>query len=263
MRFDGRVAVITGGASGIGRATAELMAARGANVAVLDVHEAPAKEMVSKIEGGESRVLFLRVNVALAEEVDQAVAKVVDHWKHVDILVASAGIQRYGTALTTSDSGWNEVIGVNLNGAWHAARACIPHMQKNGGAIVNVASVQSLASQNNVCAYAVSKHGLIGLTRSMAIDFAPDRIRVNAVCPGTVDTPMLSWAASLDADPTAVFRACAEMHVLGRIAQPAEIAEVIAFLAHDRASFVTGAVWTVDGGLLTRIGGAPRIEKDN
>ena len=111
--------------------------------------------------------------------------------------MASAGIQRYGTALTTSDSGWNEVIGVNLNGAWHAARACIPYMQKNGGAIVNVASVQSLASQNNVCAYAVSKHGLIGLTRSMAIDFAPDRIRVNAVCPGTVDTPMLSWAASL------------------------------------------------------------------
>jgi NAD(P)-dependent dehydrogenase (short-subunit alcohol dehydrogenase family) len=261
MRFDGKVAVITGGASGIGSATAALLAARGASVAVLDVDEVSGREIASKAEGGESRFLFLRATVAHAGEVEQAVCKVVDRWKRVDILVASAGIQRYGTALTTSDSGWNEVLGVNLNGAWHAARACIPRMREAGGAIVNVASVQSLASQNNVCAYAVSKHGLIGLTRSMAIDFAPDNIRVNAVCPGTVDTPMLSWAASLDANPPAVFRACAEMHVLGRIAKPEEIAEVIAFLAHDRASFVTGAVWTVDGGLLTRIGGAPRIEK--
>ena len=261
MRFDGKVAVVTGGASGIGRATAELLAARGANVAVLDVDEFAGREMVSQIEGGESRFLFLRANVAQAEEVEQAVSKVVDRWKRLDILVASAGIQRYGTALTATDSIGDEVMGINLNGAWYAARACIRCMQRTGGSIVNVASAQSLASQNNVCAYAVSKHGLIGLTRSMAIDFAPDRIRVNAVCPGTVDTPMLSWAASLDADPPAVFRACAEMHLLGRIAKPGEIAEVIAFLAHDRASFVTGAVWTADGGLLTRIGGAPRIEK--
>ena len=135
-------------------------------------------------------------------------------------------------------------------------------MQRTGGTIVNVASVQSLASQNNVCAYAVSKHGLIGLTRSMAIDFAPDRIRVKAVCPSTVDTPMLSWAASLDADPPAVFRACAEMRLLERIAKPEEISEVTAFLAHDHAPFVTGAVWTTGGRLLTRIGGAHKIEKN-
>jgi NAD(P)-dependent dehydrogenase (short-subunit alcohol dehydrogenase family) len=260
MRFDGKVAVITGGASGIGRATAELLAGRGANVAVLDIDEVAGRDMISKIEVEKTRVLFIRVNVSEPEEVERAISKVVQSWKRVDILVASAGVQRYGTALTTSDGSWNEVIGVNLNGAWYAARACVRRMQ-DGGSIVNVASVQSLACQNNVCAYAVSKHGLIGLTRSMAVDFAPDRIRVNAVCPGTVDTPMLSWSASLDADPQAVFRTCAEMHPLARIAQPEEIAEVIAFLAHDSASFVTGAVWTVDGGLLTRIGGAPRVEK--
>jgi NAD(P)-dependent dehydrogenase (short-subunit alcohol dehydrogenase family) len=148
---------------------------------------------------------------------------------------------------------------VNLKGAWNAARAVIPFMlAARGGSIVNVSSVQALASQQNVLAYTVSKHGLIGLTRSMAMDFAKNGIRVNAVCPGTVNTPMLEWAASLDPNPQAVYDACNAMHPIGRIAEPCEIAEVAVFLAHESSSFVTGAVWTVDGGLLTQIGGAPQ-----
>jgi NAD(P)-dependent dehydrogenase (short-subunit alcohol dehydrogenase family) len=129
----------------------------------------------------------------------------------------------------------------------------------DGGTIVNVSSVQALASQQNVLAYTISKHGLIGLTRSIAMDFAKENIRANAVCPGTVDTPMLKWAASLDPDPQSVYDACSAMHPLGRIARPREIAEVVAFLAHESSSFVTGAVWTVDGGLLTQIGGVPKV----
>jgi NAD(P)-dependent dehydrogenase (short-subunit alcohol dehydrogenase family) len=175
-------------------------------------------------------------------------------------LVVSAGIQRYGTAVSTDEAQWDEVMGVNLKGAWNAAKACIPHIQNQGGSIVNVASVQSLASQQNLLAYTASKHGLIGLTRSMAMDFAKDGIRANAVCPGTVDTPMLKWAASLDPNPQSVYDACNAMHPLGRIAQPREIGEVVAFLAHESSSFVTGAVWTVDGGLLTQIGGVPKTE---
>ena len=148
---------------------------------------------------------------------------------------------------------------MNLKGAWNAARSVIPHMQRRGrGSIVNVSSVQALASQQNVLAYTVSKHGLVGLTRSIAMDFARENIRANVVCPGTVDTPMLEWAASLDPDPESVYEACRQMHPLGRIAEPREIGEVIAFLAHGSSSFVTGAVWTVDGGLLTQIGGSPR-----
>jgi NAD(P)-dependent dehydrogenase (short-subunit alcohol dehydrogenase family) len=252
--FDGKVAIVTGGASGIGAACVTLLASRGARVAVLDVEEAA--------RGGEDdrHVRFLRVDVADAAQVTRAIDDVHAHWGRVDILVASAGIQRYGTATTTPDDEWTRVLDVNLTGAWYAARACLRHMTR-GSAIVNVSSVQGLATQRNVCAYTVSKHGLIGLTRSLAVDYASAGIRANAVCPGSVDTPMLRWTASLDPDPSSVLDACRDMHPLGRIAEPAEIAEVICFLAHERASFVTGGVYTVDGGLLSLLGGAPRTDR--
>jgi NAD(P)-dependent dehydrogenase (short-subunit alcohol dehydrogenase family) len=200
------------------------------------------------------------VNVADFDQVRTAADATAAAFGSINILAVSAGIQRYGTAVSTTDEQWDEVMGVNLKGAWNAARACLPHIQKQGGSIVNVSSVQALASQQNVLAYTASKHGLLGLTRSMAMDFARDGIRVNAVCPGTVDTPMLAWAASLDPNPQSVYDACNAMHPIGRIAQPREIGEVVAFLAHESSSFVTGAVWTVDGGLLTQIGGVPKTE---
>ena len=203
--------------------------------------------------------MFVPADVADFEDVRTAVETAAAAYDSIDSLVVSAGIQRYGTAISTEDSDWCEVIDVNLKGAWNAARAAIPFMRAGGGGtIVNVSSVQALASQQNVLAYTVSKHGLIGLTRSIAMDFAKENIRANAVCPGTVDTPMLKWAASLDPDPQSVYDACNAMHPLGRIARPEEIAEVVAFLAHASSSFVTGAVWTVDGGLLTQIGGVPQ-----
>ncbi|MPY91161.1 MAG: SDR family oxidoreductase [Luteitalea sp.] len=259
MEFDGRVAVVTGAATGIGQATATMLATRGARVAVVDVNEVDGAATVSNIRTHGGRASFYQADVSAWREVEAAIARARHELGPVDLLVSSAGIQRYGDALTTSDALWDEVMDVNLRGAWHAARACLPDMRHRGGAIVNVASVQGLASQRNVLAYTVSKHGVIGLTRSMAMDFAGENIRVNAVCPGTVDTPMLHRAASLNPKPEAVVDACRAMHPIGRIATPTEVAEVIAFLAHERASFVTGAVWTVDGGLLTLIGGTPRV----
>jgi NAD(P)-dependent dehydrogenase (short-subunit alcohol dehydrogenase family) len=262
MKFDNKVAVVTGGASGIGRAAAEILAARGASVAILDVKGGEGQLVAGGVVARGGRAIFCPADVARPAEVESAVREAREAFGPINALVASAGIQRYGDALTTSDEQWAEVMSVNLNGAWHAARACLPDLRGAGGAIVNVASVQSLASQANVLAYTVSKHAVIGLTRSMAVDFAAENVRVNAVCPGTVDTPMLRWSASLDPDPHSVLDACENMHPLGRIARPEEIAEVIAFLAHESASFVTGAVWTVDGGLLTRIGGAPRAGRE-
>ena len=208
--FDGKVAIVTGGASGIGAACVKLLAARGARVAALDV------------KGGEDdgqRVRFVTVDVADATQVTRAIDDVQARWGRIDILVASAGIQRYGTATTTTDDEWTRVLDVNLTGAWYAARACLRHMTR-GSAIVNVSSVQGLATQRNVCAYTVSKHGLIGLTRSLAVDYAAAGIRANAVCPGSVDTPMLRWTASLDPEPSSVLQACRDMHPLGRIAEP-------------------------------------------
>jgi NAD(P)-dependent dehydrogenase (short-subunit alcohol dehydrogenase family) len=238
----------------------ELLAERGANVAILDRDEAAGNELFSQIEAAGGRAFFHQLDVSKFAAVQAAVNSSADIFGSINALVVSAGIQRYGTAVTTDDSQWDEVLDVNLRGAWNAAKAAIPHIQKagGGGSIVNVSSVQALASQQNVLAYTVSKHALIGLTRSMAMDFAKENIRANAVCPGTVDTPMLKWAASLDPNPQSVYDACNAMHPLGRIAQPREIAEVVAFLAHECSSFVTGAVWTVDGGLLTQIGGVPQ-----
>lgn len=259
MRFEGKVVAVTGGALGIGRAVCEILAERGAAVSILDWDEKAGGEASSRIEQDGGKAIFNKVNVADAAQVQAAIEVTHASFGSIDSLVVSAGIQRYGTAVTTDDGQWDEVLDVNLRGAWNAAKAAIPFIRKaGGGTIVNVSSVQALASQQNVLAYTVSKHGLLGLTRSMAMDFARENIRVNAVCPGTVDTPMLKWAASLDPDPQSVYDSCNAMHPLGRIAQPREIAEVIAFLAHESSSFVTGAVWTVDGGLLTQIGGVPQ-----
>jgi NAD(P)-dependent dehydrogenase (short-subunit alcohol dehydrogenase family) len=261
MNFEGKSIVVTGGALGIGQATCEILAARGASVAILDWNEKAGHETCDNIRQTGGRAIFERVDVTDFEALKTAVEKTDKSFGGVNSLIVSAGIQRYGTAVTTTEQQWSEVLDVNLKGAWNAARAVIPYLQKaGGGTIVNVSSVQALASQQNVLAYTISKHGLLGLTRSIAMDFARENIRANCVCPGTVDTPMLKWAASLDPNPQSVYDACNAMHPLGRIAEPREIGEVITFLAHESSSFVTGATWTVDGGLLTQIGGVPQME---
>ncbi|PYS98508.1 MAG: short-chain dehydrogenase [Acidobacteria bacterium] len=259
MRFDGKTVLVTGGALGIGRAVCEIVAERGGAVSIVDVDQSAGEELCSSIEQAGGKAAFTRVDVSNFEDMQAAAERTHTKFGSIDSLVVSAGIQRYGTAVSTDDNQWNEVLNVNLKGAWNAAKATIPFIKSaGGGTIVNVSSVQALASQQNVLAYTVSKHGLLGLTRSIAMDFAKENIRANAVCPGTVDTPMLKWAASLDPNPQSVYDACNAMHPLGRIAQPREIAEVVAFLAHESSSFVTGAIWTVDGGLLTQIGGVPQ-----
>lgn len=259
MRFDNKTVIVTGGALGIGGAASRIFAERGASVSIIDIDETAGAALCSNIEQNGGKAVFHRVDVSNADEITTAIDATQAAFGSVNALVVSAGIQRYGTAVSTDEKGWNEVLDVNLKGAWYAAKAAIPHMlESGGGSIVNISSVQALASQQNVLAYTISKHGLIGLTRSIAMDFAKQGIRANAVCPGTVDTPMLKWAASLDPDPQSVYDACNAMHPLGRIAHPREIGEVAAFLAHENSSFVTGAVWTADGGLLTQIGGVPQ-----
>ena len=258
MRFDGKCVVVAGGGSGIGRAAAGLLALRGARVAVVDQNGKVAEETAAAIRNEDGDAAAYTADISKFAEIDAAVSSEAERSGGIDALIVSAGIQRYGNALDTSEEEWDRVLDVNLKGAWLAARAALPYLIVRQGAIVNVSSVQGMATQKNVLAYTVSKHGMLGLTRSMAVDFAPNGVRVNAVCPGTVDTPMLEWSAGLAPDPAVVYEACAAMHPLGRIARPEEIAHVILFLAHSNSSFVTGSAWTVDGGLLTLLGGSPK-----
>ncbi|MDX2044038.1 MAG: SDR family oxidoreductase [Acidobacteriota bacterium] len=256
--YSNLTSVITGGASGIGLATAQLLHQRGARVAIVDVQTDKGAEALASLGDSDNRAIFLPANLALPEEADRIVAETVAAFGQVNAVVNSAGIQRYGNAEQTSLELWNEVMAVNLTSTFLISRAAIPHLrQHGGGSIVHVGSVQSHVSQRGAMAYVTSKHALLGLTRSMAVDYSAERIRVNCVCPGTVDTPMFRWTMSLDPNPQSVIQACEAMHPIGRIAQPAEVAEVIAFLLSDAASFVTGTAIDVDGGVLALVGGAP------
>lgn len=256
MDFRQRVVVITGGASGIGQACCYEFAKQRASIAIVDRDEKGGRETEQKItsEGGHAQ--FFPADVSSDSQVESLIGNIVAKCGGVDVLVNNAGIQRYGSATTTSEKEWDEVLNVNLKSAFLMARYVIPEMiKRGGGAIVNTASVQSVTAQRNSLAYVVSKHGLLGLTRCLAVDYAKENIRANCVMPGAIDTPMLRWAASLDHDPKRVLEACNRLHPLGRMGTADEVARGIAFLASEAASFVTGAALAVDGGLLTPTGG--------
>lgn len=251
MELQGRVAIVTGAGKGIGRASALALAREGAAVAVVDLDERTGGECVAQIEAQGGRAVFHRVDVSRADQVQQMVEAVVAEFGRIDILHNNAGIQTYGTVESTPVDEWDLVINVNLKSVYLCSKFAIPHMRRQGkGSIINTASVQALASQPNVAGYAASKGGIVSLTRNMAVDFAKDNIRVNAICPGSVDTPMLRWAAGVLTDnPEKAVADWGRLHPLGRVARPEEVAEVVVFLASDRSSFITGAEIKVDGGL--------------
>ncbi len=245
--------LVSGAASGIGLAVAEAALADGYQVACMDRSDEVAERF-----RGRREVLPIIGDVASALDCRQAVGSTIQIFGSIDGLSHNAGIQRYGSAQDTTDEIWNEVIAVNLTGAFNLARASLAEIRRNRGSLVFMGSVQSLASQQNVAAYTASKHGLLGLSRSIAMDFAAEGVRSNVVAPGAVKTPMLDWAVSLADDPGEVWETLHGMHPPGRVAEPREIAEVVMFLLSDKASFVNGEVVRVDGGLLAQIAGTPR-----
>jgi NAD(P)-dependent dehydrogenase (short-subunit alcohol dehydrogenase family) len=258
MNFDlkGKVAIVTGGAMGIGEPAARKLAAEGAAVAVLDSNREAGAKTAVEIANSGAACEFFACDLSNASETSRAVDAVVAKFGHIDVLVSNAGIQDYGDVLTTTEQAWDRLLGVNLKGCFLISKFAVPHMLKRGNAaIVVVGSVQSMTAVSNSVAYVTAKHGLLGLTRAMALDFAQKGIRVNCVCPGSIDTPMLRWAANLDPDPERVIRTCARMHAMGRIGRPDEVADAIVYLASDLSSFITGAALVVDGGMLVPTGG--------
>lgn len=229
--LSGRVCVVTGAASGIGRTTVEVCRDQGATVIGLD------------LAGGSDSIVCC--DVTSEDAVESAFSTVASCYGGVDALIACAGAQHQAIATETSLKDWQRMIDVNLTGVFLCAKHAIPRF-RTGGSIVAIASVSGLVATDGEAAYCSSKAGVIGLVRALAVDYANEGIRANAICPGVIDTPMndVLWR-----ERGAEFRnEVAELHPVGRLGSPREVAEVAAFLASPRSSFVTGATWTVDGG---------------
>ena len=255
MALAGEHVVVTGGAKGIGGATVTRFLEEGACVTVLDLDEKRARE---RLVNFEDRSLFIHCDVSKAEQVEGAFNQIDVRFGVVDVLVNNAGIQRYSTVTDTTEEEWDLVMNVNLKSAFLCSKYAIPMMQKRGkGVVINVASVQSFITQRKVAPYTTSKTAMLGLTRSIAVDYAPE-IRAVAVCPGTVDTPMLRWAANQSPHPEEVYREVREMHLIQRIAEPVEIADLIMYLSSEKAAFITGQAIRIDGGLGLVVAGSVR-----
>jgi NAD(P)-dependent dehydrogenase (short-subunit alcohol dehydrogenase family)/sugar phosphate isomerase/epimerase len=252
------VALVCGGAGGIGRATARRLASDGAAVFICDADADACESAIAELRAEGLRVDGLAARVNRSGELAGVVDAVCARYGGLDILVNSVGIQRYGTVVETDEDAWDEVLDVNLKAAYLASKLAIPAMRRRGGgSIVHVSSVQAFAAQAGAAAYAASKGGLNALTRALAVDHAADGIRVNAVCPGSVATPMLTTAADRfapDGDRERLIEEWGAMHPVGRVASSEEVAAAIAFLAGPRASFITGSELKVDGGLLAQVG---------
>lgn len=245
MRLKGKVAVVTGGGSGIGRATAEIFAKEGAKVAVVDFNAALGRETAQAIKEAGGEACLVQADVADSGQVQQMIEATLSAFEGIDILFNGAGVLALGTVLDTDEATWNRVLSINLTGTFLCCKAVLPHMIERGaGTIINVTSSTGAHDAiGNALAYVASKGGVTLLTKAMAIDHAKAGVRVNAIAPGPTDTPMLRSVMS--ASQIDEFAATLPM---GRLGRPEELASTAVFLASDESSFLTGAIVAVDGG---------------
>jgi NAD(P)-dependent dehydrogenase (short-subunit alcohol dehydrogenase family) len=247
-QLQGKIALVTGGASGIGRAAALLFAREGAAVTVADLDTATGQEVMRQIEQEGGRALFVACDVTSADDCAQAVARTVETFGGLDVVLNSAGIVVRRSVVDLDEADWDRVMAVNAKSVYLISKFAIPVMQQSGGSIINISSGWGLVGGPNAAVYCASKGAVTLLTKAMAIDFGRHNIRVNCICPGDTDTPMLRDEARQLGEDEASFLAGAASRPLGRVGTPEEIAHAALFLASDASSYMTGAAMVVDGG---------------
>lgn len=247
MKLQDRVALVTGGASGIGRATALRLAQEGAKVAIADWNATMGAEAVELIKGQGGDAIYIQADVSKVVDCERIVAETVAMYGELNILVQSAAVQFEKTVVDTTEAEWDRLIDINLKGIFFVAKYAVIQMRKQGkgGAIVNLASVNSFFAEGSLAAYCASKGGIAQLTRALAMDHSGEGIRVNAIAPGWIETPL---NANFFALGPHIKEQAAKMHAIGRIGQPVDVANLVLFLVSDEAGFITGSLATVDGG---------------
>jgi len=258
MRLKDRVAIITGSTSGIGEASALLFGREGAKVVVVGRREKEGEKVVSKIrsEGGEA--IFVQTDVSKEEEVKRMVEKTVSTYGRIDVLFNNAGYMATKKLHETSNEEWEKVMTVDLKGAFWCSKYVIPQMKKqHGGSIIMCSSANAIVAEPDIAAYCAAKGAMNALVRSMALDYGPDGIRVNAICPGYIDTPLGDEYFNAQPDPALARRKAGALHALGRMGTCMEVAYCALFLGCDESSFVTGECLVADGGLSVIVNPAP------
>jgi len=248
--LDSKVALVTGAASGIGAAIARRFAAESSSVALFDLNTQGAQNVVAQI-AVPGRAIAIGGDASCEADVQRAVQQVVDQYSHIDILVNNAGTEQTGSVVEMSVESWDRVISVNLRSMFLFSKYSIPRM-RSGGSVLNISSIDAFASYPGFAAYDSSKAAVLALTRAMAIDHGGNGIRVNAICPGYIDTPLLAPYFERTGNPDQTRREIASLHPLGHIGRPENIADAAVFLASSAASFITGTQLVVDGGLTAR-----------
>ena len=249
MKLKDKVAIVTGSSKGIGEGIAKVFTEEGAKVAVICRTEEAGTEMADRLGAKEGRAIFIRTDVTVERDIELMIGKTVETFGKLDILVNNAGYHLSKNVEVTSIDEWQFIQNTNLRSTFLCSKNAIPHLRKTKGSIINISSMVGLVGQPNAGAYSATKGGQIAMTKGMAIDFAPDGIRVNVICPGWIQTPLVEdWFGQQD-DPDASREYIYSQHPLGRIGTIDECGTVAAFLASDEASFVTGAAIPVDGGV--------------